>query len=214
MKIGLIADMHGDLDSFETALAILETHEVECILCAGDVTERGAEADEIVQLMKALDIGCVMGNHDATVLEHQARRREAASHEGLTKVGRIVNDDTLRYLRTLPNRAYYRFDKTRLLMAHGAPWSEVVGLYPDSPQAWFDELVERHGHEADVVVLGHTHAPLWVTIGNLTVVNPGSIYGVTIRDSHTCAVLTLPEKSLAVYSLRTGEPVSVPLTVR
>jgi hypothetical protein len=31
-------------------------------------------------------------------------------------------------------------------------------------------------------------------VGSLQILNPGSVYGVTARDSHTCATLTLPAR--------------------
>jgi len=64
MKIGLIADIHGDLEGFQAALTLLNAHEVTCILCAGDIVDRGPEADAIVRLIKDHNIACIKGNHD------------------------------------------------------------------------------------------------------------------------------------------------------
>ena len=52
MKIGLIADIHGDLAGFRAALRLLEDKGVEHILCAGDIVDRGPDADTVVQLLQ------------------------------------------------------------------------------------------------------------------------------------------------------------------
>lgn len=64
------------------------------------------------------------------------------------------------------------------------------------------------------MVLGHTHQPMMLQVGGLHLVNPGSIYGVTMRDSHTCGVLTLPEVQFEVYHLSTHQQIPLKLIVR
>jgi hypothetical protein len=55
---------------------------------------------------------------------------------------------------------------------------------------------------------------LHATIGTLQILNPGSIYGVTIRDSHTCAILKLPACDFTVYDVQSGEAIALPITIR
>ena len=56
MKIGLLSDIHGDLAGFKAALAIFSQHGITCMLCPGDIVERGSEADEIVRLIQKYGI--------------------------------------------------------------------------------------------------------------------------------------------------------------
>jgi hypothetical protein len=44
--------------------------------------------------------------------------------------------------------------------------------------------------------------------------HPGSVYGVTARDSHTCATLTLPGREYRIFDLRSGEVIDLPVTLR
>jgi hypothetical protein len=42
MKIGIISDIHGDMNSLNTAISVLQNAAVNGMLCAGDLVERGA----------------------------------------------------------------------------------------------------------------------------------------------------------------------------
>ena len=65
MKIGIIADVHGDHSALKTALERLDTiHQVDHILCAGDLVGRGPEQEQVVELVRQRGIPTVKGNHD------------------------------------------------------------------------------------------------------------------------------------------------------
>src|SRR5688572_14641850 len=199
MKIGVIADIHGDLPGFEAALRIIEGEGVSQIVCAGDIVDRGPEADEIIRIIRQRDIPCIRGNHDVTVVRNQARWRASDRPERLSQLGRIVSDETIDFLNGLPETVALTLDGVRMLIAHGTPWSDVMTVFPDSRQGVLDQIVERYGHDHDIIVLGHTHQPMFMHVANLWILNPGSIYGVTIRDSHTCAVLDLAHMGFEVF---------------
>ena len=214
MRLGLIADLHGDLEGFQQALRLFERESVERILCAGDVVERGSGADTIIGMIQQQGIPCIRGNHDATIVANQAHWRDSDNPTRLVELGRIVSDSTLHFLKNLPETLTFLFDSIRLLLAHGTPWSDVMTVFPDTRQGVLDRIVERHSASTDVIILGHTHQPMRLRIAGLWIVNPGSVYGVTIRDSHTCAILDIPSCDLTVLDLKTGSPLAVPLVER
>jgi hypothetical protein len=102
MKIGLIADIHGDLAGFNAALSICEREQVDLMLCAGDIVERGSDADEIVRLIRQYDIGCIKGNHEHSVIRNQSRWRDTERPERMAQIGRIISDETIAYSESLP----------------------------------------------------------------------------------------------------------------
>lgn len=211
MLIGLIADIHGDLAGFQAALKVLE--KADLILCAGDMVDRGADADTIIQIMQARGIQAIKGNHEYSVLHYQERWRKTDRPERLAQLGRIISNETVAYLQNLPDTLALNIENTRLLMAHGTPWSDVTAVFPDSRQPLFDQLVQRCP-DTDLLILGHTHQPMHVRSQHLTILNPGSVYGVTIRDSHSCAMLSLPDREYTIYNIHTAQPISVPFIER
>ncbi|NTU81353.1 MAG: metallophosphoesterase family protein [Chloroflexales bacterium] len=202
--VGLVADIHGDLAGLRRALAIFAREQVARLICAGDIVDRGADADAIVPILARLGATGVKGNHEHTVLYAQERWRASPRAAQLAQVGRVVSDATIGYIAALPATARLTLAGVRILVAHGAPWSDIASVFPDSHQAIFDQLRARYAADTDVIVLGHTHCPMQVDLGGLRVLNPGSVYGVTARDSATCATLDLATRTFRVFDLCTG----------
>jgi putative phosphoesterase len=212
--VGVIADLHGDYDGFLKALVLFEQQGISQILCAGDIVDRGSNADDIVRTFQARNIVCIGGNHDRTVVANQDRWRETDKPERLRELGRIVSDETIAYLESLPDTASLTIAGKRILIGHGTPWSDVMTVFPDSRQSTYSRILKEYGADTDIIILGHTHQPLHATIGHLHILNPGSIYGITSRDSHTFATLKLPECEFTLYDTRTGEQVNLGVTER
>ncbi len=193
MKIGVIADIHGDYTALTTALDRLDhQHRVEHILCAGDLVGRGPRPEEVVQRIRQRGIPSVKGNHD-----------EWAAG---------VSAESVRYLESLPINWQQRFGSNSIYMCHGKPGSNVWGLYRDHVS---DTLLNMMlgSLKADVLIVGHTHVPMFIRVANGIVVNPGSLYTFdSMRaTSHTYGVLNLPELTFDLYDLTAErmEPVAL-----
>ena len=214
LQLGVIAAIHGDLNGFLRAIRLFAREQVSHILCAGDIVDRGSAADRIVTLLQMLPATCIRGNHEYTMLRSLPRWRASARAEQLARVGRIITDDTLAFIERLPATAQLSIAGVRVLLAHGTPWSDVADVFPDSQQSRFTRLREQYGSTSDVIVLGHTHRPMHVRCGGLHILNPGSVYGVTGRDSQSCGILTLPECRFRVFDLVSGAVQAVPIIER
>ena len=68
MRIGLIADIHGNKLALDTVLAQLDHRAVDSIVCLGDVAMLGPQPAESIATLQALQIPVVMGNTDAWFL--------------------------------------------------------------------------------------------------------------------------------------------------
>lgn len=210
MRLGLLADIHGDGVGFQQALAWFASQAIEQILCAGDVVDRGPDADAIVQVLINRSIACIKGNHEFTLLREHSRWSQSSQRERLASRGRIVTQATLDYIAALPTSLRVPVDSYHLVLAHGAPWSDVVDMLPESRSSKWQRLVREHSND-QIIVLGHTHRPMHARCGHLTVLNPGSVYGVTIRDSHTCAIYDTANDSLTLYDLRSQQTCICPV---
>lgn len=213
-KAGIIADLHGDYSNFLNALNIFDTHGISHILCAGDIVDRGSDADKIIEVIQERDILCIAGNHDRTVVANQERWRQHKNPQRMKQLGRIVSDETITFLENLPDIAEITIANKRILIAHGTPWSDVMTVFPDSRQSTFDRIYRDYADDYDIVILGHTHHPMNAVIGKLQILNPGSIYDVTIRDSNACAILSLPDCTFTLYDIKTANPIELAITDR
>ena len=201
MRIGLISDIHADLDGLVGALALLDGLGVEAILCAGDLVERGHGGDAVIELVRARAISCVKGNHEYITLFKQEAVEREGDPGGLGF--RPLTAGSIDYLRALPDRLRLSFEGTPLLLAHATPWDDFTFVYPESRPGLYRRVAEAA--QADFVVLGHTHVPMLAQVGATWIANPGS---VSAAGSRTCAVLSIPDGAFQVFLIPDGTPVN------
>ncbi|WP_026486712.1 metallophosphoesterase [Caldanaerobius polysaccharolyticus] len=76
----------------------------------------------------------------------------------------------------------------KIFMTHGHRYGVKYG---------YKELYERAKElNADVALFGHTHCPLMERIGNVHIINPGSVSMPRCGAHKTCAVLFIDEKKI------------------
>jgi putative phosphoesterase len=213
MRIGLIGDIHCDLSGLGLALDLLREKHVDPIVCMGDIVEKGdgPDADAVIELLTAYKIPCVQGNHDFDAAGNQRWLIENGDPQNPNYHRRILTQSSLGYVLHLPDILRFEWEGQRVLLAHGAPWSAQIYIYPNSPRDVYDRIAVEA--QADVVILGHTHQPMRVELGDLLVINPGSVCGHgDAPGSRTCGILSLPERTFEVYDLRTGGKIDLPVT--
>ena len=183
MNVGILSDVHGDYAALEIALDRLDTyHQVDEILCAGDLVGRGPQPDKVVQLIRERGIPTVRGNHDEWSY-------------GLSQENKA-------YLKDLPLEWRDEIGGRTLFMCHGKPGNNLWGLYRDHiSNTLLNMMLELLG--ADVLITGHTHVPLYVRVKRGCVINPGSLYTFhNVRStSHTYGVLHLPDMTFDLYDI-------------
>ncbi|MGE0606880.1 MAG: metallophosphoesterase [Pirellulales bacterium] len=64
MKLGLITDIHEQVDHLQSALGLLHKHPVDQIVLIGDVAATGERIVETCRLLAEAKVIGVWGNHD------------------------------------------------------------------------------------------------------------------------------------------------------
>jgi putative phosphoesterase len=185
MNIGIISDIHGDYAALEVALDRLDNfHKVDRILCAGDLVGRGAQPDRVVDIIRDRGIPTVRGNHDEWQYPITAENKA--------------------YLKHLPLDWKATFDGVKVYMCHGKPGNNLWGLYRDHISKTLLEMM-LNSLDADVLITGHTHVPLFVKVPRGCVINAGSLYTFenSRSSSHTYGILELPRMHFQLYDLTT-----------
>jgi putative phosphoesterase len=198
MRLGLIADIHADHSALEAALWHLDRLDVGMILCAGDVVGYGADPDAVVALLRARGIPCIRGNHDRWALE----RCQVIGLRGW--MAAVFREETWEYLRGLPASLEMVCGGRPIAVFHGSPANdtEYVTPYKAIPESVgrFWEL-----NPAELLILGHSHIPMVERTPRGTILNPGSILGVSgVQTSSSFAVLELDELAVTWYEIRAG----------
>ena len=208
MKIGLISDIHANYPALIKALKIFNDVGVNKILCAGDLVEKGEDGDAVVELIQKLKIPSVLGNHDEMAPENQQwlLNNMDLSHPKAQKA--LLKPESLDYLGGLPRNLRFEWEGLRVLLVHGSPASNIEYLNPKTPR---DRFVQHSKiADADIIICGHTHRPMHYLVNGVHFINPGSVKPGNYISSHTCAVLTLPQKLLVLYHLEGNHQETLP----
>ena len=180
MRLGLIADIHANLDALTAVLAELDRARVELIVCAGDLVCYGAFPNECLDLLRGRGIPSVLGNYDDAV----AWERPAASRTPSSPATEPLKRAALRWaqrevsayhrpiLRSLPWSMEFRLHGQRIHVLHAGPEYLDEWLSPEQPERL---AALAHTTNAELIVLGHTHQPFVWRDQTTTIVNPGAV---------------------------------------
>lgn len=194
MRLGLISDVHADIVALERAWAHLMAAGAERVLCAGDVVGYGPEPDRVAAFLAEHRVLTVRGNHDLWALRREPDRGDRYG-------GAAPGPAARAFLEGLPPCLMLSLAGRFVAVSHQPP--AVEG--PDSSA--LRPYLEFLG--ADLLVVGHTHAPCWSRGPSGVAINPGSLIGGLIRSSQTFAVVDLATLEPTFHDARTGEPIVV-----
>jgi predicted phosphodiesterase len=202
LKLGLISDVHGDAEALRGAWTLLTELGVDRIVCAGDLVGYGPDPDQVVAFLVEHQIASVRGNHDRWAL---ARPLGTPDEFG----GGTPDAATREFLGGLPPYLLVDDGPRVGVIVHGSPRSDMEFVTPAShpPSVLRQELKTL---DADLLVVGHTHTPMWYRCDLGLVVNPGSIISLpVVKSSRTFAVVDLQERAVAFHELKTGKPIAL-----
>jgi predicted phosphodiesterase len=157
MKVGIISDIHGNLEALEAVLRDMDQEGCATAYCLGDVVGYGPEPNEVCARLRDLGIATIQGNHDEAVGSdtplHEARLNLLA-YKSLLWTRKVLLPEHRQWLRQLPHRLH-------------VPELDA-GLYhasPLHPEQW--EYITSRFQAEDVLLkqtertcfIGHTHQP-------------------------------------------------------
>ncbi len=162
MRIGIISDIHANLEALTQSLAALERHRPDRVICLGDVIGYGASVNECCDLVRKVAEVTLLGNHDAAVSGRMdySFYYDAARH-ALDWTASRIDPDHLEWLRSLP----YRHQVEGVQFSHGNPLNAEAYEYVFAIEQ-ARELLPSIGALADVNFVGHSHLCKAFAIGN------------------------------------------------
>lgn len=155
MRIGIISDIHANLEALEAALSVYDSHPVDYLACLGDVVGYGAQPNECCDLVRKHADVTVLGNHDAAVcgrMDYSYYR--AAAREALDWHARQLSPHNMEWLRSLNYAA--RLDEHGIAFCHGSPLALEEFEYIFVLDQMRD-VVNAHAEQAPVTFIGHSH---------------------------------------------------------
>jgi putative phosphoesterase len=164
VRVAALYDVHGNLAALDAVLAEVDA---DVIVVGGD-TVMGPQPAETLERLRSLDgdVRFIRGNADREVYEDNPG---FAPPEALEHVRRRLSTEQVDFLRSLP----LTVSVGRVLFCHATPRNDEEIFTKISPEeGWAEALA---GVNADVVVCGHTHVQFDRRIGDIRLVNAGSV---------------------------------------
>ncbi len=205
MKYAVIADIHGNLDAFQVVLEDARAQKCTHYCCVGDVVGYGGYPKECLDIVRAMNMPCVKGNHDEYCSsEEDLEGFNPHAAEAVIWTRKQLTEDDRKWLRDLK---YIR------LVASFS----MVHATLDQPERWgyvFDKLMAAASftyQNTGVCFFGHTHVPVAFIRDSVVrggtyskfKVEPGRKYFVNVgsvgqpRDNN-------PKAAYVIYDLQEG----------
>ncbi|MDO8671560.1 MAG: metallophosphoesterase family protein [Dehalococcoidia bacterium] len=166
-----MSDIHGNLTALKAVIADLrDKGPVDEYWCMGDIVGYGPAPNECVELLKQLDLRCVLGNHDAAAAGLlDLADFNLAAKDAIKWTMDQLSEDNRQFLASLPMHC----SEGDYTLVHGSPLDPTWDYISSAAKAKtsLSYLQTLHG------LVGHTHVPV--------------LY-VYVPENKTCVVSATP----------------------
>jgi predicted phosphodiesterase len=147
MKIGIISDIHGNLEALERVRE--ELKDVEKIVCLGDIVGYGANPNECCEIIQEISDLTILGNHDLAVLgEEDIKYFNPYAAEAILWTQKVLSESNLKFLAKLKMEEYF----SNTTFVHGSLYDYSAYIH-SSESAYLNFLSQQ----TPVCFIGHTH---------------------------------------------------------
>lgn len=212
VRAAAFSDIHGNVFALEAVLAQTEEASVDEYWIAGDLVAHGPHpAQTLRRIMGLPRARIVRGNTDRYVLtgdlppmvpgpeqvrsaDDAALLANASASFAWTR-GEVAAAGGLEWLAALPIEQRMQLpDGTRVLLVHASPGhDDGTGLQPDMTELDLQRACwDAAG--ADLMMVGHTHVPMERDLGEVRVINLGSVSIPATSDKRAMWTLVSADK--------------------
>lgn len=153
MRIGVISDIHSNIEALTEVLRVVDTLKVDRLVCLGDVVGYGASVNECCELIRSNCEVTLLGNHDAAVAGRMdySFYYDAARH-ALDWTANVISDENLAWLKSLP----YTYRIGEVGFSHGSPIEPRAYEYIFALEQ-ARELAPYVEELPEITFIGHSH---------------------------------------------------------
>jgi putative phosphoesterase len=180
MKIAALYDIHGNLPALNAVLEELESVQPDLIVVGGDVIPGPIPRQTLTRLIQPGDrMRFIRGNGDREIVA--AFDGIPLAPEMSEGVREVTNWTALQleqsqrdFLAQWPEQLALHVEGLgNVLFCHATPRNDVEIFTPITPQERLNVIFS--GVEAQIVVCGHTHMQFEMRVGNVRILNAGSV---------------------------------------
>lgn len=153
MRIGILGDVHSNLEALKAAVMRLQAEGIDHWVQVGDIVGYGADPVACVELVRSLGCTVCLGNHDAAVVGYMPTDYfNQYARAAIDWTREQLRSEDLDYLRGLP----LKVEHTEYTVVHGSLHLPAQFGYVFSPVEAAESLAEQRTR---VAFVGHSHVP-------------------------------------------------------
>lgn len=218
MRIGILSDIHANLEALRATLGDLERAGVDRIVCLGDIVGYNTDPSACIALLREAGALCIAGNHDRAVTRQiPTDGFSVRAIRAVSWTRKRLSAEEIAWLAALPLKAAL---DDQLVVVHGAlhvdRGCELVRLDSDDRRLLTARALLEHPSGARVCAFGHTHRLGVVEVrdgalraregdeirlcdGSVYLLNPGTVGEPrTAERRATCLVFDTVERVVSV----------------
>jgi diadenosine tetraphosphatase ApaH/serine/threonine PP2A family protein phosphatase len=153
MRIGILGDVHSNLEALTAAVACLRTERIDHWVQVGDIVGYGADPIACIELVRSLGCTVCLGNHDAAVVGYMPTDYfNQYARAAIEWTRATLRPEDLDYIRGLP----LKVEHSEYTVVHGSLHLPAQFGYVFSPVEAAESLAEQR---TKVAFVGHSHVP-------------------------------------------------------
>ncbi|UOQ48121.1 metallophosphatase family protein [Gracilibacillus caseinilyticus] len=180
MKIAALYDIHGNLPALNAVLNELKSEKPDLILIGGDIVSGPLPVQTLERLFQLADqdVQFISGNNDReVVMAYDGKPLMHMSEKGRQKqywVSKQLSRTQRDFLATLDKLKIFSIEELgEILFCHATPKSDKEIFTPLTSK---DQLINIFSTvEQQLVVCGHTHIQFQKQLGEVCILNAGSV---------------------------------------
>ncbi len=206
MKIGILGDIHGNIEALKVAYETAVNEGAEKIFHLGDIGGYAPFVNEVVDFLIEHKIEGVQGNYDESIAfeketcgcKYEDEFQAEMSHLSFEWTKMHTSEKSKDFMKTLAFRINFTVENKKISIFHATPIKNNLYWYEERPEKFF--LLMAKKTDADIMIYGHTHIPYHRKIGDKYFINAGSVGKPKDGDPRTC--ITILEISKSGVDLR------------
>ena len=187
MKLGVISDVHSNIDALKAVFNRFEKEKVDKVICAGDVIGIGPFSKECVDFFISNQdkfIVMIRGNHEGYLLDGLPKRNHNRKNGRLLTQEEIsmhcwnhnnLREDQIEFIKSWEKSAEIEIDGKKIIVEH-YPTNEKGRFKRFHAEPTYGQIKSLcKDKESDVFIFGHTHIDIFYNKDNRFIINPGSL---------------------------------------
>lgn len=178
IKLAVISDIHGNIVALNEIIKDANEKNIDKFIISGDLVNELPFGNDVINRLKEIDALAIKGNKEQYFIEYEENKYnwENIQFKNSIYMYEEITKENMEYIKKLPFSLSLEYEKIKLKIVHGSPESITELIYRKS-----EDLIDKYTKELeeDILILGHTHEPIWVCEKNNKIIINAGCSGVS-----------------------------------